>query len=88
MDDRQAAMIQAWMNEADDENDDYQVESSSDEEVDYLEEQNHEYESEQEQDRGVDQGETSENDELPLRRRHTNFYNAVLMIHCGQKQFL
>lgn len=77
MGDRQAAQIEAWLNEVD-ENEDYQAESSSDDEVDHLEEQNHESESEQEQEIGVEGSDgSSEDDEPPQRRRRTDFYTGV-----------
>ncbi|KAL4719018.1 hypothetical protein ACJJTC_002113 [Scirpophaga incertulas] len=75
MDERQAAQIEAWLNEVDDDNEGYQAQSSSDEETDYLEEQNHESESEQEQDI-INEGshENSDDDEEPpQRRRRTEF---------------
>lgn len=79
MDDRQAANIEAWLHEVDDEGDNYQAESSSDEEIDHLEEQNHESESEQEQDviEGEEPDESFEDDGPPQQRRRTDFYIGV-----------
>lgn len=79
MDDRQAAQIEAWLREADADIGDCHAESSSDEEVDQLEEQNHESESEQEQDIiGEGSGENSEDEEPPQRiPRLSDYYTGV-----------
>lgn len=79
MADRQAANIEAWLHEVDDEDNNYQAESSSDEEIDHLEEQNHESESEQEQDviEGEEPDESFEDDGPPQQRRRTDFYIGV-----------
>lgn len=70
---RRAALIESRLAEADVENDAYEAESSSDEEVNHLEEQDHQSESEQEQDRpGEGSDESFEEDEPPQSRRRRN----------------
>ncbi|KAF9413504.1 hypothetical protein HW555_008299 [Spodoptera exigua] len=79
MDNARDALIESWLAEVDVGNDVYEAESSSDEEIDNLEEEDHQSESEQEQDiPGEGSDESSEEDNPPQqRRRRTDFYRGV-----------
>ncbi|KAH9635162.1 hypothetical protein HF086_009502 [Spodoptera exigua] len=78
MDNARDALIESWLAEVDVGNDVYEAESSSDEEIDNLEEEDHQSESEQEQDiPGEGSDESSEEDNPPQqRRRRTDFYRG------------
>ncbi|CAK1588947.1 unnamed protein product [Parnassius mnemosyne] len=78
MDYRRDAQTEAWLAEVVGEIETYEAESSSDEEVDHLEEQDHQSESEQEQEIPSEMlDESSEDDEPSQRRRRPDFYSGV-----------
>ncbi|CAG4959427.1 unnamed protein product [Parnassius apollo] len=78
MDNRRAAQLEAWLAEVVDNNETYEAESNSDEEIDHLEKQDHQSESEQEQELpGEVSDESFHEDEPPQRCRGTDFYSGL-----------
>ncbi|KAJ8728969.1 hypothetical protein PYW07_006665 [Mythimna separata] len=78
MDNVRDALIESWLAEVGVGNDVNEAESSSDEEVDNLEEEDHQSESEQEQDISGERSDESSEDDLPQQRRQrTDFYKGV-----------